>query len=823
MVPLALLNEPWMAEQKILMLEPRRIAAQAAATRMASMLGEKVGETVGYRIRLDNCVGEKTRIEVITEGILTRRLQTDPALDGVGLVIFDEFHERNLNSDLGLALTLHGRELFRDGPALKVLVMSATLDGESVAELLGDAPILSSRGRQFPVTVSYEKPYKLRDPIIQPTVKTVLRALSERDGNILVFLPGQGEIRRVARELAASVTAVTDGLVIIAPLYGGLSLSAQQEAIESPSEGVRKIVLATNIAETSLTIQGIDTVVDCGLVREPVYDPATAMTRLDTRRISRASAEQRMGRAGRLAEGHCYRLWSEDQHGQLAPFSTAEILQADLVPMTLQLLAWGVESPSELAWLDPPSPGPYGQAISMLESCGGVVHSGEGYQLTPHGRVMAQLPLHPRLAHMLLVGDDIGVRDTACLLASVLSERNPLTNTSVDLAHTLALLNGEIPCQAMHKGWFKRTWKQANRFRAQLKELRASTQADSDLDKGEVLGMLLAHAYPDRVAKRRSGSDNNQYQLANGRSAVLAPNDELVDEPWLAVAEVGGRSGELADRIYSATALNPVNFEDALLPLVQQLDHVEWDDRAGKFICEQRRLVGKIILSKSALADVPPDAHMGALVALLRKRGLEILPWTKNLQQWRSRVMLLHGAEAEQLRDNDPTEARNKWPDLSDGTLLATLEQWLSPYLMSVKRIEDFNKLDLKAILHAQLPWPLPLELERLAPECLAVPSGSTVNIDYSQSPPVLQVKLQEMFGCENTPCIADGQIPLVVHLLSPARRPLQITQDLAGFWRSSYQDVKKEMKGRYPKHPWPDDPLGAEATRYTKRRMAQR
>jgi ATP-dependent helicase HrpB len=421
-----------------------------------------------------------------------------------------------------------------------------------------------------------------------------------------------------------------------------------------------------------------------------------------------------------------------------------------------------------------------------------------------------------------LVGDDTGVRDTACLLASVLSERNPLTNTSVDLAHTLAVLKGEIPCQAMYKGWFKRTWKQANRFQAQLKALNGSTQADCDLERGEVLGMLLAHAYPDRVAKLRSGSDNNQYQLANGRSAVLAPNDELVGEAWLAVAEVGGRSGELADRIYSATRFNPANFEDVLLPLVQQHDHVEWDDRAGKFICEQRRQVGKIILSKSALADAPPDAHLGALVALLRKSGLKLLPWTKNLQQWRSRVMLLHGAEAEQLRDSDSTAAKNKWPDLSDNNLLATLEEWLSPYLLSVKRIEDFNKLDLKAILHAQLPWPLPLELERLAPEWFAVPSGSTINIDYTQTPPVLQVKLQEMFGCEDTPSIADGHIPLVVHLLSPARRPLQITQDLAGFWRSGYQDVKKEMKGRYPKHPWPDDPLGAEATRYTKQR-AQR
>jgi ATP-dependent helicase HrpB len=824
MVPLALLNEPWLADQKILMLEPRRMAAQAAATRMANMLGEPVGETVGYRIRLDNCVGRNTRIEVITEGILTRRLQGDPSLEGVGLVIFDEFHERNLNSDLGLALTLHGRELFRDDTPLKILVMSATLDGESVGAILGDAPILNSHGRQFPVQVSYGKPYKLRDSIIGPTVQSVLRAITEQAGNVLVFLPGQGEIRHVARELSSAIPAISDELIIIAPLYGGLPLSAQQEAIEAPSEGVRKIVLATNIAETSLTIEGIHTIVDSGLVREAVFDPATGMTRLDTRRISRASAEQRMGRAGRLAPGHCYRLWSEDQHGQLVAHTTPEILQADLAPVTLQLLAWGVEDPAELSWLDAPPDGPYRQSVAMLRACGALSESEpDNYQLTAHGRLMAEMPLHPRLAHMLLAGCDINAADEACLVASLLSERNPLANAGIDVARSLAVLNGEVPCQPAHKAWYRRTWKQARRFRTLLKDVYTPESQDICVKQGDTLGVLLAQAYPDRVAKLRSKADRSLYQLANGRSAVLTANDELAGSPWLAVAEVGGRVGELADRIYSATALNSDNFQGALSPLVHEKDHVQWNDKAGKFIAEQRREVGRIVLSQQALVNVPEGARLNALLALVRKKGLEMLPWTKNLQQWRSRVMLLHRVEHEYPQASEQHNVKNRWPNLSDENLLATLEEWLSPYLLPVNRLEDFNKLDLKSILHALLPWPLPLDLERLAPERLAVPSGSTVTIDYSQSPPVLQVKLQEMFGCEETPRIADGRIPLLVHLLSPARRPLQITQDLAGFWRSSYQDVKKEMKGRYPKHPWPDDPLGAEATRYTKRRLAER
>ncbi len=823
MVPIAMLNEPWLEGQTILLLEPRRMAALATARRMAQMLGERVGETVGYRIRLDNCVGPNTRIEVITEGILTRRMQSDPSLEGVGLVIFDEFHERNLNSDLGLALALHGRELFREGTPLKLLVMSATLDGEAVADLLGDAPIITSHGRQFPVTAIYVGVQKTRDSIIMPVVQSVLHALREHRGNILVFLPGQGEIRQVMRELASKVVHVCDSLVLIAPLYGGLSMVRQEEAIDAPSEGVRKIVLATNIAETSLTIEGIHTVVDSGLVRESVFDSGTGMARLATRRISRASAEQRMGRAGRLAPGHCYRLWSEEQHAQLDAQVTPEVMQVDLAPMSLQLLAWGVDRPADLSWLDVPPDGPYQQALDTLENCGAVVRSQSGaYQLSMHGLRMAEIPLHPRLAHMLILGSDIDELTTASLLAALLSERNPLASGTVNLFHTMAVLNSESPCPRENKGWFERTHKQAKRFRSLVGGTSKPNRGDTQVEKSDVLGVLLASAYPDRVAKLRSSADPLLYKLANGRSAILPSSDELSGSKWLAVAEVGGRMGELADRIYSATQLNAMTFQQALAPLVREVDLVEWDDRSGKLIAEQRTVLGKIVLSRTPMDQVPDDVRVSALLALVRKKGLEILPWTGAIEQWRSRVLLLRNADLGRPQSDDNTKVDSRWPDLSNQALLLSVDEWLSPYLVPVKSMKDIQKLDLKSILQGLLPWPLPLDLERLAPERLVVPSGSNVLLDYSQTPPVLEVKLQEMFGCEETPSIADGRISLQLHLLSPARRPLQITQDLAGFWRSSYQDVKKEMKGRYPKHPWPDDPLSAEATRHTKRRMSE-
>ncbi|RLQ23031.1 ATP-dependent helicase HrpB [Seongchinamella sediminis] len=812
-VPLALLREPWLEGRRIVMLEPRRMAARASAARMAELLGEAVGETVGYSIRLESRTSDRTRIEVITEGILTRRLQNDPGLEDVGLVIFDEFHERSLDSDLCLALCLQGRQLFRESSPLRLLVMSATLDGEAVARLLDNAPIITSTGRQFPVATHFGATHRLQDPIGPAAAAAVRRALREQSGSVLVFLPGQREINATGRELAKHLATGDVEDVVLTPLHGSLSLEKQQRAIAPAPAGQRKVVLATNVAETSLTIEGITAVVDTGLVREALFDPATGMTRLTTRRISRASAEQRQGRAGRLGPGHCYRLWSAEQHGRLVAQSSPEILQADLAPLALQLLAWGVSDPGELAWLDAPPAVPWQQALDILERCGALFYNQtQTVQLTPHGVRLAQMPLHPRLAHMLLVGCDIHATETACLVAAVLSERNPLAGTGADLAGTLAVLLGEQRCPQEAQGWFRRIWQQARRFARIASDIHKPRRFAIAVDSADVLGVLLASAYPDRIARRRDSGEG--YQLGNGRSAHLPAEDALAREPWLAVADIGSQAGQSTDRIFSAVRLNPQRFSDILSPLVREEDMVDWDNRLERFVAQRRTLCGQLQVAVEPLSEVPEESRSQALLGVVRRRGLAILPWTRSLQQWRDRVRLLHEACS-----SDP---QNPWPDLAEAALLDSMEQWLLPYLGPVNRLEDFQKLDLKAILHALLPWPLPLELERLAPERISVPSGSSVAVDYSQRPPVLAVKLQEMFGCEDTPTIAGGRVALQVHLLSPAQRPLQVTQDLAGFWRSSYQDVKKEMKGRYPKHPWPDDPLQAVATRHTKKRLEQ-
>jgi ATP-dependent helicase HrpB len=791
LVPLALLAEDWLHGQKIVMLEPRRMAARAAAERMASSLGEKAGQTVGYRVRLETRVSAATRIEVITEGILTRMLQSDPSLDGIGLLIFDEFHERSLDSDLGLALALQGRELFRESKPLKILAMSATLDGSAVATLLGDAPVISSQGKQYPVEIHFGKPYQPKQDIVDPVVNLVVSLMDKPEtGSVLVFLPGQAEIRRAAAGIMSNsgsercgdpssdvmLNSGSEGLVIIAPLYGGLSLEEQRRAIEPAAQGQRKIVLATNIAETSLTIEGITTVVDSGLAREPVYDPGTGMTRLRTARISQSSSIQRAGRAGRLAPGQCYRLWSEAQQQQLAPQSSAEILQADLTPLALQLLAWGVDDPKELRWLDVPPVGPWLQALELLQEFGAIEPGKAGHwHMTADGEHMASLPVHPRLAHMLLCGARWGAVDLACELAAQLSERG---------------------------GRSRQQAQQYRRLCRALPSAEPSARA-SNVEEGE----LLATAYPDRIGKRRQARGNT-YQLSNGRSAALSPSDPLCNQEWLVVADMGGRVGTAEDRIYQAASLSPRAFEDALASLVTEVDVAEWDEKAGRFIAERRRCVGALVLSRDRIENVSAETRLPALLKLVRRRGLQVLGRDKDLRQWQARVCLLH------------QQLGVPWPNLSDDALLQDLESWLAPYLDGVTSLAGLGKLDLKKILQGLLPWPLPGELDALAPERFQVPSGSRVRIDYCESPPVLAVKLQEMFGAQSTPTVAQGRVALMVHLLSPAQRPLQITQDLASFWRNGYDSVKKEMKGRYPRHPWPDDPLKALPTGKTSRRL---
>ncbi|AWM94457.1 ATP-dependent helicase HrpB [Pseudomonas sp. 31-12] len=795
-VPLALLNEPWLAGQTILMLEPRRLAARAAAERLASELGEKVGETVGYRIRLDSKVGPKTRIEVVTEGILTRRLQDDPALEGVGLLIFDEFHERSLDADLALALSLNGRELFRDDQPLKILLMSATLEGERLAGLLDDAPILRSEGRMYPVAMRWGRPFQPGEFIEPRLVQTILEALNDETGSVLVFLPGQAEIRRVHQQLADALGESTQ--VLLCPLHGELDLAAQRAAIDPAPAGKRKVVLATNIAETSLTIDGVRVVIDAGLARVPRFDPGSGMTRLDTQRISKASATQRAGRAGRLEPGVCYRLWSQDQHEQLAAYASAEILSADLAGLALQLGRWGV-TPTQLVWLDVPPAAAYAQAQDLLGRLGAL----DGEALTRHGQAMAELPAHPRIAHLLLRGQALGLADMACDVAALLGERDILRGAGADLHSRLVLLSGEERAARGAQGGVQRARQLARQYRGYLRG--KASEPVSDPDHPRWLGALLALAYPDRVAQQRRAG-GAEYRLANGRAALFAEADSLMKQAWLVIADLGSRQGQREERIYLAADFDPALFDSVLAEQVRVVDQLDWDEREGVLRAERQRKVGELILSREPLTGLDETARSQALVNLVRSKGLELLPWTPELRQWQARVALLRQLDL-------GSKSESEWPDVSDAALLKNLEHWLMPYLGKVSRLSHFANLDLSSIVHNLLPWPLPQRLDELAPHHLSVPSGSSIRLDYSEQPPILAVRLQELFGLSDTPRIAGGRQVVKLHLLSPARRPVQVTQDLANFWRSTYAEVKKDLKGRYPKHYWPDDPLVAEAT----------
>jgi len=636
----------------------------------------------------------------------------------------------------------------------------------------------------------------------------VLHALRQHEGSVLVFLPGQSEILRVQEALEKQLPAEARRQTEILPLYGSLPLAAQQRAIApcaAGDEAQRKVVLATDIAETSLTIEGISVVVDAGLKRVAEFDPARGMSRLRTRRVSVAASIQRMGRAGRLAAGHCYRLWTENQQQQLLAYDSPEILQADLCALALHLLNWGVSDPAELDWLDPPPSGAFNQALQLLTALGAVTRDlASRPVLTEHGRAMAQWPVHPRLAHMLQCASTMGVLKEASLLAALLIERDPFRMEGADISRRMQRLTGEMPCETAQRAWMSRVQQQAQGYRKNV------TVADRKLpvSQDELWALLLAYAYPDRIAKRRPGPQV-VYQLSQGNAVSLAEDDPLAASDWLVVADMGGMSGQ-QDRIFLAAALNPVHFNDYLSAQVRSKELVEWDQQSQRFIAEHQQCIGQLVIHRRKLSVVPLEAKREALITQIRKQGLSSLPWTETLQQWRARVNLLH-------QSGLPQEG---WPDLSDAALLASLDTWLGPYLDQIGSLKALEQLDLQAILAAQLPWPLPQKLEEQAPPTWCVPSGSRIRIDYLQSPPVLAVKLQEMFACVDTPSVLQGRIPLMLHLLSPAQRPLQITQDLAGFWRGSYHEIKKEMKGRYPKHPWPDDPLNAAPTRFTKKRV---
>ncbi|SDT34038.1 ATP-dependent helicase HrpB [Pseudomonas oryzae] len=719
--------------------------------------------------------------------------------------------ERSLDADLALALTLSGRELLREGPPLKVLPMSATLEGERLAALLGDASVVRSEGRMYPVDIQWGRAAQPGEALEPRVVQTVLQALAEQGGSLLVFLPGQAEIRRVQAALEENLDGRAD--VLLCPLHGELDLAAQRAAIEPAPAGTRKVVLATNIAETSLTIDGVRVVVDAGLERVPRFDPASGMTRLDTQRISRASATQRAGRAGRLQPGVCYRLWSQTQHEQLAAHASAEILQADLAGLALQLARWGVDEASELVWLDPPPAAALAQARELLQRLGALEPRGKGWTLTTHGQAMAALPAHPRLAHLLLRGQSLGLGALAADLAALLSERDILRGGQrgggADLHARLALLSGDSRGSRTSQGGVQRARQLARQFRSLLP--RGAAQAVADPEHPRWLGCLLAFAYPDRIARQRraAGAD---YRLANGRAAQFGEPDALMKHEWLVIADLGSRQGQREERIYLAADLDPALFDGPLAEQVSASEVLDWDEREGVLRAERQRRVGELVLSSEALAGLDEEARGRALLGLVRRKGLELLPWTPELRQWQARVALLRRLD---LADKGASE----WPDVADAALLASLEDWLLPYLGKVSRLSHFAALDLSTILHGLLPWPLPQRLDELAPKTLEVPSGSRIRLDYSDEPPVLAVRLQELFGLAATPRIAGGRLGVKLHLLSPAQRPVQVTQDLASFWANTYAEVKKDLKGRYPKHYWPDDPLIAEPTARAKPR----
>ncbi len=775
-VPLALLDEPWLGGRKIVMLEPRRLATRAAAHRMAGTLREKVGETVGYRIRRDTRVGPRTRIEVVTEGVLTRMIQSDPSLEGAGLVIFDEFHERNLHGDLGLALTLEGRAVLR--PDLRLLVMSATLDGAPIAALLDGAPVITSEGKSYRVETRYRP--RRPEQWVEPAVVSVIReALEADEGDVLVFLPGAAEIRRVESMLRAEVAFLPSSFILhLAPLYGALSQADQDAAIRPSSPGHRKVVLATSIAETSLTIEGVRVVIDSGLARVPRFSPRSGMTRLQTQRVSRASADQRRGRAGRTAPGVCYRLWAEAEDAGLVPFAAPEILEADLASLALELAVAGISGPGRLRWLDPPPAAAYAQARELLTELEAL--DAEGC-ITPHGRRMAEFGLHPRLAHMLLRARELGQGGIACDLAALLSERDILRGDGGPPDADVRLRLERV-----------RTSPVSGEARALREQL--GTGAEGDIDSA---GALLALAYPDRVALRRP--EGRRYLLRNGQGATLTHSQALERSEWIVAAELDGAARDA--RIFLAAPVAREEVERLFAAQIVREDGIEWDAASRAVVVRRRERLGAITLRESPLRDPDPGAVATALEGAIRAEGIARLPWSEGARKLRARLAFLHVHDA-------------TWPDVADAALDARLDEWLGPRLRGVRKWEEIGRIDLGGALLDLLDWKQRAELDQLAPTHLEVPSGSRIPVDYSEPGPVLAVRLQEVFGWTETPRLLKGRVPVTLHLLSPARRPVQVTRDLAGFWKTTYFEVRKDLKGRYPRHYWPDDPLVATPTR---------
>jgi ATP-dependent RNA helicase HrpB len=838
-VPLALLTEPWMADKRLLMLEPRRLAARAAAARLAANLGQSVGETVGYRMRMEQCVGHRTRIEVLTEGVLTRMLQTDPALDGVGLVIFDECHERNLTADLALALCMDIQGVLNE--SLRLLAMSATLDSRPLAQLMGNAPVITCTGKEFPVTTHYVG--RGNGPSIAPHVaETIRMAIKRYDGSILVFLPGAPEIRNVQHLLDRS--DLGPGCRVV-PLYGHLTRQQQQHAIEPPPAGCRKIVLATPIAETSLTIEGIGVVVDSGYRRAPSFDVASGMTRLITLPVSRASADQRSGRAGRLGPGDCLRLWDQNTHHLLAAHNRPEILETDLTPLALELAVWGVNDPEQLKWLDSPPKAAFKKGQHLLDDLGALsVQDKKSTDVsavgtvTTHGRRMAELAMHPRLAHMVLMAREAGAGALACRVAAILGERDfirfaPGTYDS-DLRLRLDVLETVQAGQRWADPAVQIDYTACRRIR-QAAEMFQKRLHMTGKDTTETrVGKLLAWAYPERIARRRPGT-RGRYLMVNGGGAYFNSPEPLSAEEYLVAAALDGNRREA--RIFLSAGYDETDLKTQYGHRVEETTRVEWDPRAGAVKAETVCKLGALTLTTEPFTQAPPQRVIQAMAAGIRSQGLDCLPWTRTLHTWQARVLFLRRLDAgrsdwpdgcqpnwpDGCQPNWPDGCQPNWPDVSDDTLCDTLEKWLTPYLQGINRLKKLQGIDLKGALHTHLTWRQHRLLDELAPTHYIVPSGAHTPIDYRLDPPVLAVRIQQLFGASSTPAIGGGMQPLVLHLLSPAGRPMQITQDLAGFWANSYHEVKKSLKARYPKHEWPDDPLHARPTDRAKPRSSKK
>lgn len=767
------------------MLEPRRLAARTIAIRMADLLHEEVGQSVGYRIRFENRIGKSTQVEVLTEGILTRMLHSDNTLEGVGMVIFDEFHERSIHADVALALCREAQQVLR--PDLRILIMSATLNMPQLTDLL-KAPAVISKGKQYPVEIIYGNG---ADMFMIPELmaRTIVKAAKEKEGDILAFFPGEGEIKKCEELLKKDLRTFS-----LHPLYGQLPYHKQHAAIMPNKTGKRKVVLATSIAETSLTIEGINIVVDCGYGRTSRFDPNSALSRLETVMISQDSADQRAGRAGRLGPGTCYRLWTKATHSQLASHRVPEIMEADLASLVLDMAQWGIIDIKQLTWLTPPPKGAVAQASELLHELNAL----ENGRITEHGKKMHALPCHPRIAHMLVLAEENDALHLATDIAAILEGRDPLPRESgIDINLRIDALR-RYRKESNTGNKMGRIEKVAESYR-KLFDIHPDNETFDHFETG----VLLAYAYPERIACARPGN-NAQFQLANGKLAMAGHRDDLAHEPWLSIAHIDARDG--MGKIFMAAPLNPKD----LAPLVQEKEVITWDTRKGGLIATKDLRIGSIVLQSKPLPSPDPGHLAKAISDAIKQDGERLLSFNETVMQWQHRVL--------SLRKWNPEEG---WPDVGTHTLLTTNEEWLTPYLNNIKKPEDLKKLDITSILQNSLDWEKQKALQALAPTFIKVPSGSEIKLNYVSpgEPPVLAVRLQEVFGMADTPKINNGKNSVVLHLLSPGYKPVQVTSDLKSFWGNAYFEVRKDLKRRYPKHSWPDDPWTAEAVRGVKRK----